>query len=179
MIPVPLILAGLEFLKGVYPVVSAALQKDDVRARNVEIGGALLDTATKVTNSANFQEAIQKIQEDPAAKKAVDDALRIQLPELIEAGGGGIDGARKAAATPDGDWKKVVFTFPFILAVAVLPLVYAVVLAALVKFPWLAEFSDDARMMVITAVINLILGSLIGYVYGQSMQQKGLRSTDK
>jgi hypothetical protein len=50
-----------------------------------------------------------------------------------------------------------------------IPLIYFVVIAALLKVEWLATFTDDARMMVITAVINLALGSLIGYAYGTTI----------
>jgi hypothetical protein len=150
----------------------------EVRKRNQAAGVVVAETLIKATNAVNLQEAEEKLRTDPAALAAAREALSPVIAQLVETGGGGIDGARKAAASPDGDWRKLVFTFPFALAVAFLPLIYSVVLAALVKRPWLAEFSDDARMMVITAVINLILGALVGYVYGQS-NQAVKRATDK
>lgn len=143
----------------------------EVRKRNQGAGLVVADTLIKATNAINLQEAAEKIQNDPAALQSARDALAPMIAQLGEAGGGGIEGARKAAEAAGGDWRKVVFTFPFLLFLALVPLIYAVVAAALVKQPWLAEFSDDARMMVITAVINLILGSIIGYVYGQSNQK--------
>jgi uncharacterized membrane protein len=52
---------------------------------------------------------------------------------------------------------------------ALIPLVWFVVLASLLKFEWLAAFTDDQRIMVLAAVINLGLGSLIGFAFGTSV----------
>ncbi len=177
--PMPIFMALLPSILQALPQLAQVFGTDETaRAHNTAAISVVSDALVKATQSPNLQAAVESLS-DPAKLAAAQSAINDVWGSLVETGGGGIDGARKAALVPDGDWKKVVFTFPFMLCVAVLPLVYAVVGAALVKQSWLAEFSDDARMMVITAVINLILGSIIGYVYGQSMQQKGARSTDK
>jgi muramidase (phage lysozyme) len=168
----PLVLPILSALTSLIPQLGQLFGSgSEVANRNIAAGSILAQKITEVTQSVNLQEAAEKIQNDPQALQAARNAVRDTLPQITEAGGGGIEGARKAAEATGGDWRKVVFTFPFLLFVALVPLIYAVVAAALVKQPWLAEFSDDARMMVITAVINLILGSIIGYVYGQSNQK--------
>lgn len=140
----------------------------EVANRNVAAGALVAQKLVEVTQSANLQEAAEKIQSDPAmletAKTAVQDIV-YSLSEI----GGGVGEARKAAQESDGDWRKVIFSFPFLLAVALMPLVYAVVVAALIKTPWLAEMSGEMRSFVINSVMMFGLGSVIGYVYGTTM----------
>ena len=170
MIPVPLILAGLDFLKSAFPTVQKALTNQNVPERNVEIGGALLDAATKATSSANFQEAIEKIQTDPTAKKAAEDALHLALPGLIEVGGG-VEGARKAAADAGGDWRRLVFSLPFVvLIVLVVPLAWSVVASATFKAPFLVEMDAQTRGLVIGFVLGTVVASAIAFVYGTTQE---------
>lgn len=164
----PLIIPILSMLADAIPALGKMFGSgSEVAQRNVAAGTMIAEELVKVTNSVNLQEAAEKIQSDSTAAAAAQAAVAGVL-EIIEAGGGGIDGAGKRAAAADGEWRKVVFSGPFILAVAVLPLVYAVVLSSLLKFPWLAEITSEVRTGVITSVTGLVLGSLMGYFYGTS-----------
>jgi muramidase (phage lysozyme) len=166
---IPTILEGLSSL---IPALSnlGFGSGSEVAKRNVAAGQIVADKLIEVTKAVNLQEAAEKIQQDP---QILSDARQVVTQVVIDMGlmevAGGIGQARKDAMSADGDWRKVVFSFPFLLGAMLIPLIYAVVIAALLKVEWLATFTDDARMMVITAVINLALGSLIGYAYGTTI----------
>ncbi len=72
----------------------------EVAQRNVAAGAMVAEKIVEATNAVNIQEAAEKIQSDPAALQAARDAVS-EVVQLIEAGGGGIDGARKQASSPD------------------------------------------------------------------------------
>lgn len=141
----------------------------EVQQRNVAAASMVGEAIVAATNTPNLQAAIETMQADPAALRAASSAIDDLWPSIGEAGGGGIKGARDAALAPDGDWRKLIFTFPFAVFAAIMPLIWAVVLASLLKFEWLSAFTDDQRIMVLAAVINLGLGSLIGFAFGTSI----------
>lgn len=173
----PIVIPLLEVLAPLIPALGKLFGSgSEVANRNVAAASLAADAIVKVTNSVNLQEAVEKVQSDPDALNAAKEVVSRLVMEIGEAGGGGIEGARKAAMASEGDWKRVVFTGPFMLAVAVLPLVYAVVIAALLKAPWIAEITSEVRTGVITSVTGLILGSLMGYFYGTSASSQ--RKTD-
>jgi uncharacterized membrane protein YraQ (UPF0718 family) len=95
---------------------------------------------------------------------AAHDAVNDLLPQLMEAGSGGIDGARKSALalaeTP------LARNTPFLVTCMFYPLIVAVVLAALLDFPWLAKLSNETRSMVIGFVMGVIAGSIISFFFG-------------
>jgi hypothetical protein len=142
----------------------------EVAKRNVAAGQIVAEKLVEVTKAVNLQDAAEKIQQDP---QILNEARQVVQQVAVDLGlmevAGGIGQARKDAMLADGDWRKVVYSFPFMLGAVLIPLIYFVVIAALLKVEWLATFTDDARMMVITAVINLALGSLIGYAYGTTI----------
>jgi muramidase (phage lysozyme) len=168
--PVAIVLPILQSLTSLIPALGKMFGSgSEVAQRNVAAGAMIAEELVKVTGAVNLQEAAERIQNDNAALVAAREAVGTVLVALGEAGGGGIEGARKAALAPDGDWRKLVFTFPFAVFAALIPLVWFVVLASLLKFEWLAAFTDDQRIMVLAAVINLGLGSLIGFAFGTSV----------
>lgn len=88
----------------------------EVAQRNVAAGAMVAAKIVEATNAVNIQEAAEKIQSDPAALQAARDAVS-EVVQLIEAGGGGIDGARKQAASPDSPpiWKQGAFWISILL----------------------------------------------------------------
>ena len=166
MVPIPLLLAGLDFLKTAFPAVANAFSKPTVPERNVEIANSLLNAATQATNTPNFQAAIEAIQNDPAAKAAAEAAIHQLIPTLMEVGGG-ITEARKATFEPGQIpfWKNPAFVF----WITVAPLVYAGVYAVLFG-P--SQFSDDAKMMVLTALFSGLLGAGTGFFLGSSLSSQ-------
>jgi len=85
---------------------------------------------------------------------------------LSEAGGGGIAGARKADAAFVASHEPVWRSPSFLIAIALLPLVYLIVGAVVGLFG--APFSEDVRAAIANGIVGLVLGGLIGYYYGQS-----------
>jgi muramidase (phage lysozyme) len=169
MIPIPLLLAGLDFLKGVFPAVAGALNgNQSVPERNVEIANTLLDAATRATQSSNFQEAIQKIQSDPVAKAAAQQAVHAELPALMEAGGGGIKGARDTfiGSAPNNDlpWWKSFTNIPFAVILMMMPIIYFTIYTVLTASGW----SDEVRASVVSAVVSGVLFGVMGFALGTS-----------
>lgn len=166
----PIVVPILSVLANLIPELGKLFGSgSEVANRNVAAGTLIAEKLVQVTQAVNLQEAAERIQSDPTILTQAREAVAGVLLEIGEAGGGGIKGARESAYTPDGDWRKLVFTFPFFIGLSILPLIWAVVLASLLKFEWLATFTDDQRIMVLAAVINLGLGSLIGFAFGTSI----------
>ncbi|MBK8773103.1 MAG: hypothetical protein IPM06_22105 [Rhizobiales bacterium] len=65
----------------------------------------LMEVVQQATGAINAQEALEKVKADPAVAAAAAKAVESRWMEIAEAGGGGIDGARKAdaVATASGD----------------------------------------------------------------------------
>lgn len=175
----PLIPIVLEGLAALIPALGKLGfgSNSEVAQRNVAAGAMVAEKLVEVTKAVNLQEAAEKIQSDPDALEAAKQVVADVVFQIAEAGGGGIEGARNQAKLTDGDWRKVVYSGPFILAITLLPLVYAVVLAALLRFEWLAEITSEVRTGVITSVTGLILGSIVGYFYGTSASSSRKDST--
>lgn len=66
-------------------------------------------------------------------------------------------------------------TAPFVVSMAFTPLVYVTVCAVLFK----DSFSQDLKTFVVTSVLNLIAGAIMGFFLGAAFsQQASKRSTD-
>jgi muramidase (phage lysozyme) len=169
MFPIPLILAGLNFLASTFPAVANLVStQGNVPERNIAIAGTLLDAATKATGSSNFQEAIGKIQSDPTAKAAAEEAIHAAIPGLIEVGGG-VEAARKAPLGAYADEKpwRIFFTFPFLVfLILVTPTVLSVVSAAVFNFPFLMAFDAQTRGLIVGFVLGTLGASVVAFVYG-------------
>lgn len=139
----------------------------EVATRNVATASLVLDTVTKAAGAANVQQAVEKMQADPALAASVQAAV-VSTPgimELLEVGGG-IAIARTAAADPGqiAWWKN-----PAVIVTAfLLPALYIVICA--VMFDWgRGGWSDEIRTMVVTAVVSGLLGSITGFFLGSSL----------
>lgn len=126
-----------------------------VAERNVKAAERVIDVVTKATGAVNAQEAAERIASDPAARAAAQDAVREQWFYVIgEAGGGGIEGARKANLAAA---EMPLLRQPsFWIALVLLPLVYMVVGDMLWGDGWNAE----QRTQMVTAVLGVI--ALVG-----------------
>jgi hypothetical protein len=66
------------------PEIASIFKKPDVAARNVEavqkVGQILIDS----TSAANAQDAITKVQTDPAAAQAANDAIRMSRADIMD-----------------------------------------------------------------------------------------------
>lgn len=121
-----------------------------VSERNTDIALKLIDVAQRATGEQTAQSAVEAIASDPKAAEAFQNTVREEWFSLQEAGGSGIDGARKFAveyAKSPRNWPLEVVTYMFVTIFGFAALM------VMVK----AEFSDDQITMMLQAVIGLSL----------------------
>lgn len=157
--------------------------KGEVAQRNIALAQTAFDTITKAAAATNVQEAVEKMQADPAVREAVTQAVVVQ-PEImasLQIGPGGVDGARKQmealiAPQPDDRWYspiiRALFNPVFLVSMALLPLVYIIVLNLVSQ---IAKISADAVAGMLNNVIALALGGIAGFWLGQVYQQSQSR----
>jgi lysozyme len=121
-----------------------------VAERNVAAAETVARIVVAATGAPNLQGAVESIQADPAKRLEAANAVEAQWYTLVEAGGGGIDGARKfnvsvASAEP---WKMPAVW----ISSALLALVFMVVGTVL----WADGWSNDIRLQVVTATLTII-----------------------
>ena len=173
----PLILPILSALTSLIPQLGQLFGSgSEVANRNIAAGSILAQKITEVTNSVNLQEAAEKIQNSPEALRAARDAVSLTLPQLLESGGGGIAKAREVAYSTEQVpyWKNPAF----VIAAFLSPLIYMVSVEILFN-PSGQTWSDDIKMMFVTAIVSGLLGSITGFFLGSSLTTGGKRATDK
>jgi hypothetical protein len=139
-------------------------QGKTVPERNVEAAQKVVGIAVDALGAANAQEAVERIQSDPAARDVVREAVTARWYEIAESGGGGIAGARdfNVAVAKSGEpfWMLPAFW----VTVLLLPALYIVLGAVLFR----EGFSEEVKIMVVTAVVSGGLGSITGFWLGSS-----------
>ena len=152
------------------PALGAAFGSgSEVQKRNVAAASMVAEAVTRTVQAPNLQAAIEELERSPAKLAEARAAVSELLPTLVEAGGGGIKGARDAATAQSGDWRKLVFSLPFVGILVFVPTIWAVVAAAVFRAPWLLELDAQMRGTVIGFVMGTIAGGIVMYVYGASM----------
>ncbi len=130
-----------------------------VAERNIKAAELVVDAVTKATGAVNAQEAVERLASDPAAVQAAAKAIDGIWYEISEAGGGGIDGARKAAheyAMPDGPrfWLNPAFWVSMIL------LAMPMMLLVDVFYVHPESYTGEIRTQIVTGVLMVI--SMVG-----------------
>lgn len=153
----------LQMLPQLIPVLSAGHNSDEAKMWQ-GAGTVIANTLQTATNTDNLVQAVAAMQTNPDALAAAHAAVNDLLPQLVEAGGGGIDGARKSNTDPAQIpfWKQPSFYF-LILS---LPLVYMLAMSVLFGLGG-TTWSDDARMMVATGILAVLAGGS-AYFWGSS-----------
>lgn len=137
----------------------------EVAERNIRAAQLAVGIVQEATGARNAQEAAEIVASDPEMAKAATEAVQARWHELSEAGGGGIEGARKAdAETAKG--RDMLYSPSFWVALPLLAIVIMIV-GAVVGL-WGSPFSEDVRSAIANGIPMLILGGLIGYYYGQT-----------
>lgn len=134
----------------------------EVAQRNVAAATIVTQAISDATQAVNLQDAVEKMQNDPAALAAAQKAVNDVWPSLIDSGPA-VTEARKAAASSEQTppWKNpaVWVTFLFV------PLIYGAAWAVLYR----EGASDDLKTMVVTAIFAGLLGSITGFFLGSSL----------
>lgn len=142
-----------------------------VAERNVKAAERVVDVVVKATGAVNAQEAAEKLASDPAARTAAQEAVRAQWFDIVgEAGGGGIEGARKANL--DAAEVPLLRQPAFWISLALLPLVYLLVCDMLWGDGWTAE----QRTQMATAILGVV--AMVGAFFlgsSWSSQRKDMR----
>jgi putative chitinase len=138
----------------------------DVAERNVKAAELAVTIAQDALGATNAQDAVERLRADPAAVQVAQRAIEERWYELAEAGGGGIDGARKADAAAVASGEPVWRSPSFWAGLALLPLAYVVVIG--VVFNVGGGWSADVRAAVATTVISLVIGGIAAYYFGST-----------
>jgi muramidase (phage lysozyme) len=149
----PILLPLLQAAATLIPQLGSLFADSDVAKRNVAAGQIMADTLVKATESVNLQDAVEKIQNDPRALSAAKQAVSDVLPTITEAGGGGLDGARKYSADANALpwWKQPAFIF----FLSILPLVYMLASSVLFGLGG-TDWATEVKVMVATAIVGII-----------------------
>jgi lysozyme len=140
-----------------------------VSDRNIKAAETVAQIVVSATGAPNLQGAVEAIQADPAARQQATSAVEAAWFQLVEAGGGGIDGARKfnVAVAHAEPWR-----LPAVwVSSALLTLVFMVVGTVL----WADGWGNDIRLQVVTAVLTII-GMVGSFWLGTSASSQ--RKTD-
>jgi lysozyme len=160
----PVLAALLPTIVGMIPTLTKVFTDGtSVTDRNIVVAQKVGELIVDATNSTNLQQAVETMQKDPEALQAATAAVQAQMYELVEAGGGGIAGARAFAASADG--KSVMHMPAFWVTVLLLPLLYGTVWIALTNAD---GFSNEVRAAIASSVVTGILGAVVGFWLGSS-----------
>jgi lysozyme len=133
-----------------------------VTDRNIVVAQKVGELIVDATQATNLQDAVETMQRDPDALQAATSAVQSQLYGLVEAGGGGIAGARAFSISSDG---KFFYSPAFWVTVLLMPLLYGTVWIALTSE---SGFSNEVRAAIASAVVTGILGAVVGFWLGSS-----------
>ena len=172
----PILAALLPSLVSLIPEIGKLFGSGPLTERNTRIAEKVAEVVVQATAAPNLQGAVEAMERDPAAAQTAREAVQAVWFDLVEAGGGGITGARafniEAAATPW--WKMPAFW----ISIALLPLLYGTVYIVL-SGP-ADVFSSDLRAAIASSVVTGILGGIIGFWLGSSFttsKSRGLGAT--
>lgn len=162
----PFVLAALPALINAVPKLFSIFgDGSEVAKRNEAAVQIAVDVAKAAAGVPNEQALIEAVK-DPAVAETVRKAIEERWYE-ITVNTEGIGAARKANSEATEFWKQ-----PGIwVSAALLPLVYIVVVKVL-----FGDFSDEIRIMVISAIISGVLSAITGFWLGTSFSSA--RKTD-
>jgi muramidase (phage lysozyme) len=148
------------------PQVARAFDRKEDTPGKVEAATKIVDTIVKATNSVNIQDAVEKMQSDPAvlqvAKTAVVTEPSIQA--LLEIGGG-IEAAREANLEMQNAPKSFMFNPAWWISIILL--LFPIMLLADVFWVHPDAYNAELRTQIVTSILGVIL-VISGYWLGTS-----------
>lgn len=168
MLPAALLLNFLPSLIQQIPELVKAFRPGDEKTQKyADTAVKVFDIAKTAVGAVNEQEVIEKLTSDPAAVTAARSAIQAQWFDIQEAGGGGIEGARKQDAIYVTG-QAVFWRSPsFIVTCLLVPLVYFI-MGAVVGLYGKLNLSAEVTASIITGIVTLIIGGAAGYYYGST-----------
>ena len=135
-----------------------------------KIGPQLVELAKQAAGPGlNEQAAVEAVQRNPQVQQAFVSAAVSKWSDLapqleFESR------ERKAAREADiafVETKQNVWRSPsFLVSCMLLPLVYLGMVSVSLKLPILPDWPNDARMAIISLVVGMVLGGVVGYYFG-------------
>jgi len=159
----PVLAALLPSLISLIPELGKLFGGGPKTQQNIALVEKVANIVVGATNAPNLQGAVELMQADPQVLSVAKKAVQEVWFELAEAGGGGIEGARKfnvEATIPF--WKMPAFW----ITVLLLPLLYGTVYLVLTGTA--DAFSGELRAAIASSVVTGVLGGAIGFWLGSS-----------
>lgn len=150
------------------PRLGSIFATSEQAQKNVKALEVVTQVAASAMGATNAQELVEGLGDSnkAAAARNVIDNNWAGIMDLVEAGSGGIDGARKADAAMAAA-KSFIWSPSFWMGLALLPLVYLIVLS-LIGMVGTAQWSPEARAGIAGMITGTIVGGLVGYYFGQT-----------
>jgi putative chitinase len=168
IMPVPAILAALmpALVQQIPDLIRLFGSDGKITERNAKAAEAVASIVTQATAAPNLQGAVDAMTGAPALAARARAAVREQWFELAEAGGGGIEGARKfnleAAVLP-------FYRMPaFWVTMVLMPLLYGTVYLVLTGTGGEDGFSGELKAAIASSVVTGVLGAVVGFWLGSS-----------
>lgn len=159
----PFILAAIPSLIQAAPSLIRIFGNGEQSEKNAKAAEHVAQIAREITNTDTTEAAVHAIQSDPVMQQTFAGAVEEKWYQITgEAGGGGIDGARKFDISSQNS--KPWMSPALWVAGALIPLVYIVVSAVMFGSEWTME----VKAMVVSSIISLVLGSITGFFLGTS-----------
>jgi muramidase (phage lysozyme) len=156
------------------PAVARAFDRKSDTPAKIEAATKIIDTIVTATGTANVQQAVEKMQSDPAALLVAKNAVVTEpsIQSLLEIGGG-IEAAREANLemqnAPVGFWRNPAWW------VTVLLLLFPIMLMVDVFWVHADQYNAELRTQIVTSILGVIL-VISGYWLGTSAGS--VRKTD-
>ena len=174
--PIPaFLLAALPAIIEAIPKLGRVFGSGSVVAeRNIKAAELVASTVVTSLGARNEQEAVQRLQTDPAAVQIATRAVDAIWFELTEAAGGGIAGARKAAdayAQPEGPrfWLNPAFW----ISVLLIGMPFMLLVDVFYVHP--ESYTGELRTQIVTGVL-MVISIVGGFWLGTSFSSQ--RKTD-
>lgn len=138
----------------------------EVSERNLAAATTVMEIVQQATSTPNAQAAVEAIVANPAVREQAAKAIEEKWFELTESGGGGIEGARKAAleySHPEGP--RFWFNPAFWITLILLTMPFMLVVDVLFVHP--ENYAGELRTQIVTGVL-LVISIAGGYWLGTS-----------
>lgn len=141
-----------------------------VADRNLRAAEKVAEVVVQATGAPNLQHAVETMQADPAARVAATRAVQAVWFELVESGGGGIEGARGFALKAIGgdDWRSIGYGLVLGLLALLIIAGGGALIWTLLRDP---ATTPEQRGMLIGAVVAL-MGSVVAFFFGSSVSSR-------
>ena len=161
--PLPLLAAVLPSLVAAVPDLIRIFGSSPQAEKNAKAAEIVVNAAKVATGAVNEQDLVEKLEtKDPLIIEQVRAAVQSVWYE-ISVDTGGIQAARDFTQKSENFLKQPAFWITFLL----LPLVYGVVGSVMGWFG-AAVFTQEVKIMVVSAVMSGVLGGIMGFWMGTS-----------